>query len=349
MEENRCCGTEETQERQQKERHRSRLRFRCMVAAAVAVAAVIGYVCYWQKEEEKTFHRTKDSAYAMIETEFYELKVPAAWLKYVSVEIAPVNEIYGGWESDGQSRICEENYQVQLLFETDSGTYPVADIAMYAYLSDCQEQLDNWRYWGQLTVSTLKEGESNRSGVEDRDVRWSNIVINYAEEPEELTAEEHRKWRSVKNTLSEDMLLCRRDDSGLYTSFSENSTGKAHGWASTWEEVRRSGEEVDAALAELKRKQHEEEMEEQRRSKASSSSSDSAKAGSSSKTCIYPGCRNQGVSNRKGYCHKHYEQLYGKRDDFYDEDPESYYQDNKSMYRSRSEAYDDWEDEYEED
>ncbi len=85
----------------------------------------------------------------------------------------------------------------------------------------------------------------------------------------------------------------------------------------------------------------------------SSSSTSSASSASSSKsvrsTCKYSGCRNYAVSNKKGYCNKHYEQLFEKRDNYYDEDPESYYQDNKSMYKSRSEAYDDWEDEYEED
>lgn len=86
---------------------------------------------------------------------------------------------------------------------------------------------------------------------------------------------------------------------------------------------------------------HYKKYESQTTSKTSSSST--------AKTCKYPGCRNYGVSNKKGYCNKHYKQLYEKRDDYYDEDPESYYQDNKSMYKSRSEAYDDWEDEYEED
>lgn len=86
---------------------------------------------------------------------------------------------------------------------------------------------------------------------------------------------------------------------------------------------------------------HYKKYESQTTSKTSSSST--------AKTCKYPGCRNYGVSYKKGYCNKHYKQLYEKRDDYYDEDPESYYQDNKSMYKSRSEAYDDWEDEYEED
>ncbi len=81
----------------------------------------------------------------------------------------------------------------------------------------------------------------------------------------------------------------------------------------------------------------------------SSSSSSSAKTSSTAKKCKYSGCKNWGVTYKKGYCNKHYDQLYGKRDDYYDEDPESYYQDNKSSYSSRSEAYDDWEDEYGED
>jgi hypothetical protein len=84
-------------------------------------------------------------------------------------------------------------------------------------------------------------------------------------------------------------------------------------------------------------------------SSAKSSSSSSTKTSSTAKKCKYSGCKNWGVTYKKGYCNKHYDQLYGKRDDYYDEDPESYYQDNKSQYRSRSEAYDDWEDEYEED
>jgi hypothetical protein len=86
--------------------------------------------------------------------------------------------------------------------------------------------------------------------------------------------------------------------------------------------------------------------------KSSSKKSSGTKTTTSSskaKRCKYSGCKNWGVTYKKGYCNKHYDQLYGKRDDYYDEDPESYYQDNKSQYRSRSEAYDDWEDEYEED
>ena len=78
-------------------------------------------------------------------------------------------------------------------------------------------------------------------------------------------------------------------------------------------------------------------------------SSKSSSQSSSAKKCKYSGCKNYGVSYKKGYCNKHYRQLYETRDDYYDEDPESYYQDNKSQYQSRSEAYDDWEDEYEED
>lgn len=81
----------------------------------------------------------------------------------------------------------------------------------------------------------------------------------------------------------------------------------------------------------------------------SKKSSSSAKSSLTAKKCKYSGCKNWGVTYKKGYCNKHYDQLYGKRDDYYDEDPESYYQDNKSSYSSRSEAYDDWEDEYEED
>lgn len=81
----------------------------------------------------------------------------------------------------------------------------------------------------------------------------------------------------------------------------------------------------------------------------SSSGKSSTQKSSSAKKCKYSGCKNWGVSYKRGYCNKHYKQLYETRDDYYDEDPESYYQDNKSQYQSRSEAYDDWEDEYEED
>ncbi len=85
----------------------------------------------------------------------------------------------------------------------------------------------------------------------------------------------------------------------------------------------------------------------QKKYEALEGSSKSNSASSTGKTCKYSGCRSYGVSYKKGYCNKHYKKLYETRDNFYDEDPESFYQDNKSTYKSRSEAYDDWEDEYE--
>lgn len=86
-------------------------------------------------------------------------------------------------------------------------------------------------------------------------------------------------------------------------------------------------------------------------SKSSSSSSGSkAKSGTAakSKTCKYSGCRNAAVSNRNGYCNKHYEQS-KKKDDFYYDDFDSYYEDNKDLYDSVDEAHDEWEEEYGED
>ncbi len=86
-------------------------------------------------------------------------------------------------------------------------------------------------------------------------------------------------------------------------------------------------------------------------SKSSSSSSGSkATSGTAakSKTCKYSGCRNAAVSNRNGYCNKHYEQS-KKKDDFYYDDFDSYYEDNKDLYDSVDEAHDEWEEEYGED
>ncbi len=322
-----------------------------LTVAILAVVAFCGYSYYWAQEERKTFHRTKDLSYAMIETEFYSLKVPAEWLRYVTVEIAPVNEVYGGWEDNGQEQIHEDNYQVQLSYKTGSGTYPVANIAMYKYLNDCLEQLDNWKYWGELTTGRSKIAKIYSYSYETMDFNWVSLIVNYAAEPTGLPAEELTVWRAVQDTLSADMLQCKSDGDQRYAKFSENSTGNPHGTARTWDEALQDDRELDRKLAELDRKLAELEKEKKEKEAQSSGSKKTASAtqSSSSKTCIYPGCRNRSVSNKKGYCNKHYRQLYETRDDFYDEDPESYYQDNKSMYQSRSEAYDDWEDEYEED
>ena len=324
-----------------------RLFVRIVGTAMLLLIAVNAYVVFWWKEEQKPFHRTKDFAYAMIETPYYSMKVPAKWRNYVSVQIEPVNEVYGGWDEDGQSKIWEENYQLQLSYKTDTGTYPVADIAMYQYLNDCLEQLDDWEYWGELTVGVADDSDMyRRLFLKDVDYNDCQLIIVYAAEPEGLTEEELDVWNTIKSSLSADMLQFEKDTENLYTKFSPRETEDPHGMAVTWDEDLQQHEEREKMWVEeeKERKKKEKEQQEAKEKEASSKSS-----GSKAKTCIYPGCRNYGVSYRKGYCNKHYEQLYGTRDDYYDEDPESYYQDNKSMYRSRSEAYEDWEDEYEED
>ncbi len=332
---------------QKKKHHRLRI---FLTVAVIAFIAFCSYSYYWAQEERKTFHRTKELSYAMIETEFYSLKVPAEWLRYVTVEITPVNEVYGGRDDNGQEQIHDENYQVQLSYKTGSGTYPIADIAMYKYLNDCLEQLDNWKYWGDLTTGRAKIVKESRYSVETMDFNWVCLIVNYAVEPTGLTAEELAVWHAVQDTLSADMLQCKSDGDERYAKFSENSTGNPHGTARTWDESFKSGQELSRKLAELERKLAEEKEKKEKEAQSSGSQkTTSATQSSSVKACIYPGCRNQAVSNKRGYCNKHYRQLYETRDDFYDEDPESYYQDNKSMYKSRSEAYDDWEDEYEED
>ncbi len=377
---------------QKNSKHRLRI---CLAVAIMAAVLVCVYNFYWAQEEQKTFHRTK-VGYAMIETEYYSLEVPAEWLRYVTVEITPVNEIYGGWEEDGQERIAEDNYQVQLYYKTDSGTYPIADIAMYAYLSDCLEQLDDWRYLGQLNVGTTTEKKAYHYDYVSMYFYRCNLIIDYAAQPTSLTAEELDEWHWVQDSLfadvlqgktdadeigdvesdtdeigeeepdddeiseaeSEDdeigeeepdddaevILYCKTGGDEIYSQFSPNTTSRPHGWAKTWDEVRQDSLETSKKLAELVKEREEKEAQ-----SSASTETDPASKSSSGKVCIYPGCRNWGVSYNKGYCHKHYQQLYGTRDDFYDEDPESYYQDNGSLYGSRSEAYDEWEDEYEED
>lgn len=351
MENNNCVETEETK----KNRKKPRVKLYICICVLLA-AAILSYTLYWRNEEKKTFHRTKNAAYARIETPYYALEVPAKWLDYVSVQIEPVNEVYGGWEENGQSLIWEKNYQVELAFETDSGTYPAANIAMYKYPNDCLEQLDDWEEWGKLDVGILRKGDPYGRG----EWNFCQIVVDYAAEPEGLSTEELAVWNSIKSSLSADMLQPREYTDDLCTKFTKRKTDDPHGGARTWAESRKKSEELAKRLAEVEKQREEREQQEEEKS-ANKSGSASASAGSTSssssgkttsssaKKCKYSGCKNYGVSYKRGYCNKHYEQLYGKRDDYYDEDPESYYQDNKSSYSSRSEAYDDWEDEYEED
>ena len=347
MEKNNCEETEEPKKNREK-------LFICI--CVLLAAAILSYTLYWRNEEKKTFHRTKNAAYARIETPYYALEVPAEWLDYVSVQIEPVNEVYGGWEENGQSLIWEKNYQVKLKFETDSGTYPAANIAMYKYPSDCLEQLDDWEEWGELDVTIPIEGDPYGRV----DSNFCQIVVDYAAEPEGLSTKELAVWNSIRTSLSADMLQIRENTDDLYTKFTKRKTDDPHGGARTWEESRKESEEIAKRLAEVEKQREEWEQQAEKKStnksgsasvsaESASSSSSGKTTSSSAKKCKYSGCKNYGVSYKRGYCNKHYKQLYETRDDYYDEDPESYYQDNKSEYRSRSEAYDDWEDEYEED
>ena len=151
---------------EKEEHHNDRKKLWIKLSICICVllaAAILSYTLYWRNEEKKTFHRTKNAAYARIETPYYALEVPAEWLDYVSVQIEPANEVYGGWWENGQSLIWEKNYQMKLEFETDSGTYPAANIAMYYYLNDCLEQLDDWECWGATECSCPHRGGSLRA------------------------------------------------------------------------------------------------------------------------------------------------------------------------------------------
>ena len=78
---------------------------------------------------------------------------------------------------------------------------------------------------GQLSVAVPIEGDPY--GRVKSSSCW--IVVDYASEPEGLSAEELAVWNSVRTSLSANMLQFAENTNDLHTSFSERKTDDPHG------------------------------------------------------------------------------------------------------------------------
>lgn len=330
-------------------------------------------VILWIIEKSRPIHVTAGN-HAEISTPYYDLWVPMYWRWCVTAETEPTGEIYKGYRSDGQSSIKDENYTLVISYKTKEGKYPVARVSMYQYVQDrmAEEDQENWCYLGMFTYG----GDYGKFGA----VTDVYLILDYASVPEELSTQQQQKWQKIRDELTPEMfssniMTLEEPVDGICSWFEESESKNPQGNFSDWETerkryerkqkemlehsekwemeeaVRKAAEEKEALKAALK----EQEKEEKRKAaqKAAQKAKEEREAqqkkasSSSSSVCKYPGCRNYGIYYRKGYCNKHYKQLYGSRDDYYDEDPDSYYSDNKDTYRSYDEAEDEWYDEYE--
>ncbi len=289
-------------------------------------------VILWIIEKSRPIHVTAGN-HAEISTKYYDLCVPMYWRWCVTAETEPTGEIYKGYKSNGQSSISDKNYTLVISYKTKEGKYPVARVSMYQYIQDrmAEEDQENWCYLGTLFTYDRDYGPND---ADDK------LILDYASVPEKLSSQQQQEWQKIRDELTPEMFcsnIMTRDEmaAGLCSWFSKNKSKDPQGDFPDWETKRKSYERMQEEAA----RKAAEEKEAQEASKKSSSSSSSV--------CKYPGCRNYGIYYRKGYCNKHYKQLYGSRDDYYDEDPDSYYSDNKDTYRSYDEAEDEWYDEYE--
>lgn len=304
-------------------KERKRMIFIKVIVGALLAAAILSFI--WQIEQLQPIHLTTGK-YAEISTRYYVLHVPRYWRRCVTVTQEPSREIYKGYLEGGQNNIDKNNYSLVFKYKTNGEEYPVAKLSMYQYVQDRMEEKnqENWVYWGQLCRHKYNWPYGN-----------NYMILDYDSVPSELSAEEQQQWQVIADELSSEMLY---DNVGVFINQynSRYPQGVFKNWALLEKEERQE---------EAKRKREIEQKRQEEEEKSSSKSSSST-----AKVCKYSGCRKWAVSYCKGYCHTHYEQVYGKkRDDYYDEDPESYYNDNKDIYRSYDEAEDGWYDEYEED
>ena len=311
-----------------------RKRILVILLIILVLLAVLAGFFLWKREMQKPVHRTLHHT-AEIRTDDYWLELPEDWANEAEVEIRPMNETYGGRDPDGQRRIPEENYQliVYMKREGDKKRVQLASIEMYTYLEDCQ-QLDDWEFIGKLSVSP--QGK-------DLNFSYPFLIIHYAKAPEDLSSEEAEQFAAMKEELAASVKNLnvdkpqelserkkKKNEEALYVRFEPNQNGKkkqGQNWEERYREEARyerqmemlqrqqeaekkKREEKEAAEAEAQRKQYEA-WEKSRKQKKSAGASAS-----------------------------------GRKDDYYKDDFDAFWDDNAEDYDDEDEAYEDWEDEY---
>lgn len=305
------------------------LLLKILIAILTAIALITAFCYYWQREYEKPLHRRIGDT-AVITTDYYSLQVPDRWTECLTASVTVGKELSKFDSGFVPESLYKGSRAVNLEYKAQSGTYPIASLDTFTFPNSCT-RMENWRYLGRLRF----ERQSLHNTI--RDVY---LILFYSDCPGELTEREKAEWDGILSYFAEeltyDSVSHGRNNSDV--AFYPNTTGDEHGNIKTWGQMR--NEERMSELAE-KREQTKAEMKKQEEAQKEAESQRAAAS-----VCKYPGCRN--YSAIAGYCHKHYNQTHNTRDDFYDDDFDSYYEDNKDLYDSRAEAYEAWEEEYRE-
>ncbi len=303
----------------------------CIVIALLLAAAA--FLFLWKREVSKPVHRTLHHT-AEIRTDDYWLELPIDWTRKADAKIGPMHEKYGGRDPDGQRRIPEENYQliVYMKREGDKKRVQLASVEMYTYLEDCQ-QLDDWEFIGKLSVSPHGK---------DLNFSYLFLILQYAKAPEDLSSEEAEQFAAMKEELAASVKNLnvdkpqelserkKKNEEALYVRFEPNQTGKKKP-GQTWEERYREEARYDRQMEMLQRQQ---EAEKKKREEKEAAEAEAQRKQYEAWEKSRKQKKSAGASAS------------GRKDDYYKDDFDAFWDDNAEDYDDEDEAYEDWEDEY---
>lgn len=290
------------------------------MCAALALVAFLTELVMNRAYHRKHYGQVKDGN-LKIETPYYNLNLPENLADQIYVETGKSQEkiLYRGYlPESGSHRNLEKNYRLDLYYEDGETHIPVATLELYGYLQDAYSNwIDRWldmgcfRFWWK--DSMLKNysylifcWDDSMELTQEQTQKVQDLRAQIQKAAENIEVRDGEDKVKDLETLSYEPLTPPQRDGMSWTQYRKDQDRKAQ----------------ERAKAEAAKKKAEEEAKKKEEEEARKRAS------------LYRGSTS---SSKKKYSHY---------DDYYADDPESFYEDNADDYDSYEEAMDDWLDMY---
>lgn len=295
------------------------------IVIIVSMCAALALVAFLTElVMNRAYHRTHygqvEDGYLRFETAYYNLNLPESLADQIYVETGESQEkiLYRGYLPESGFHNLEKNYRLDLYYEDGETHIPVATLELYAYLQDAySDWIDRWLDMGCFEAYW-----------KDDPIGSDSYLIFCWDDSMELTKEQTQKVQNLRAQIQKaaENIEVRdgKDKAKELSSLSYKPLTPPQRDGMSWTQYRRDRdrEAQKRAAAEAAKKKAEEDAKKKEEEEARKRAS------------LYRGSTS---SSKKKY---------SQHDDYYADDPESFYEDNADDYDSYEDAMDDWQDMY---